>query len=104
MSQAWPLILAFLLAIMMVPVAIKWWQARFGLAGLLPANQSKVLSAVAVGPVQRVVTVEVGREGERVLLVLGVTPQHVSCLYTQPITEVVLIPAATLNAKPQGSV
>jgi flagellar protein FliO/FliZ len=44
-----------------------------------------VLSAVAVGPQQRVVTVEVGPEHARTWLVLGVTAQQVSCLHVLPV-------------------
>jgi len=40
---------------------------------------------VAVGPQQRVVTVEVGPEGARTWLVLGVTAQQVSCLHVLPV-------------------
>ena len=39
-----------------------------------------VVSAVAVGPHQRVVTVEVGPEDARTWLVLGVTAQNITCL------------------------
>ncbi|MBS0391779.1 MAG: flagellar biosynthetic protein FliO [Comamonadaceae bacterium] len=45
---------------------------------------SRVLSAVAVGPQQRVVTVEVGPPQQRTLLVLGVTAQHINCLHVLP--------------------
>jgi flagellar protein FliO/FliZ len=48
------------------------------------AGHSKIVSAVAVGPHQRVVTVEVGPEGARTLLVLGVTAQTISCLHSSP--------------------
>ena len=46
------------------------------------AVSSKVISAVAVGPHQRVVTVEVGPEDARVWLTLGVTAQNITCLHT----------------------
>ncbi|WP_208507883.1 flagellar biosynthetic protein FliO, partial [Variovorax paradoxus] len=47
-------------------------------------SASRLLSAVAVGPQQRVVTVEVGPEGARTWLVLGVTGQSITCLHTLP--------------------
>ena len=47
-------------------------------------SASRVLSQVAVGPHQRVVTVEVGPEHCRTLLVLGVTAQQVNCLHVMP--------------------
>src|SRR6218665_2376649 len=46
---------------------------------------ARVLSAVAVGPQQRVVTVEVGPEHARTWLVLGVTARQVSCLHVLPV-------------------
>ena len=42
---------------------------------------SKVVSAVGLGPNQRVVTVEVGPENRRLLLVLGVSAQGIVCLH-----------------------
>ena len=56
---------------------------------------SKVLSAIAVGPHQRVVTVEVGPEHSRTVLVLGVTAQQVSCLH-------VLSPSAGVPRAPEA--
>lgn len=44
-------------------------------------NFSKVVSAVGLGPNQRVVTVEVGPENRRLLLVLGVSAQGIVCLH-----------------------
>ena len=72
----------FVLLLALVPLALKWVQRRSagGAAGL--ASTSRVVSAVAVGPHQRVVTVEVGPEGARVWLTLGVTAQAITCLHT----------------------
>lgn len=42
---------------------------------------TQVLSTVVVGPNQRVVTVEVGVDGQRTYLVLGITPQQINCLH-----------------------
>ena len=41
-----------------------------------------LVSALALGPQQRVVTVEVGPQNARVWLVLGVTQQSIQCLHT----------------------
>lgn len=62
-------------------------QRRLGMAG--PGGGmavSKLLSTVAVGPQQRVVTLEVGPQGARTWLVLGVTGQSITCLHTLPAT------------------
>lgn len=58
----------------------RWQQRQQGLHGA-DSVSTKVLSAVAIGPGQRVVTVEVGQGTEKTRLVLGVTAQHIQCLH-----------------------
>ncbi len=86
MTQTLGLVVLFVVLLAMLPAGVKWLQRRSGVLGL-PAMgpASKVISAVAVGPQQRVVTVEVGPETARVWLVLGVTQQSVTCLHTLPV-------------------
>ena len=86
MTQTLGLVVLFVVLLALMPAGVKWLQRRSGLLGL-PAMgpASKVISAVAVGPQQRVVTVEVGPEAARVWLVLGVTAQSVTCLHTLPV-------------------
>ena len=81
MSQTLVSVAVFVLLLALVPFGIKWVQARS--TGGLPAvgAGTKVISAVAVGPHQRVVTVEVGPPDARTWLVLGVTPQSICCLH-----------------------
>lgn len=72
----------FLVLLACLPFALKWFKQRTaGLSGEL-GGQSRFISALAVGPHQRVVTVEVGPEGQRVWLTLGVTAQAISCLHS----------------------
>lgn len=52
-------------------------QAARGVVGV----QGQVVHALALGPGQRVVTVELERDGQRTCLVLGVSPQHIQCLH-----------------------
>ncbi len=82
MTQAWVSVLLFVVLLALVPVGLKWLQARAGgkLSGV--SGVSRVVSAVSVGTHQKVVTVEVGPPEARVWLTLGVTPQHISCLHT----------------------
>jgi len=90
MTQTLLTVAAFVLLLAMVPMGIKWLQARSVVAGPAAGAANRVLSAVAVGPQQRVVTVEVGPPGARVCLVLGVTAQSIACLHTvasQPAAE-----------------
>lgn len=73
------LVLALLAA---MPWALRWLQKRaqrpFGLA----QEGMRIVSAVGVGPQQRVVTVEVGPPQARMWLTLGVTAQSITCLHT----------------------
>lgn len=72
----------FLAVIVCLPFVVKWVKNRTQGEGRSLAGQSKIVSAVAVGPHQRVVTVEVGPPGERVCLTLGVTANSITCLHT----------------------
>ena len=72
----------FVVLLALVPVGIKWVQRRVAVGGAGTNSVSRVVSAVAVGPHQRVVTVEVGPEGDRVWLTLGVTAQTITCLHS----------------------
>jgi flagellar protein FliO/FliZ len=75
----------FVVLLALVPVGLKWVQRRSagGASGL--ASASRIISAIAVGPHQRVVTVEVGPEGSRTWLTLGVTAQAITCLHNAAV-------------------
>ncbi len=81
MTQTLLLVVLFVAAIGSLPWLIRKVQQRRGEASGLAAGSPRVISAIAVGPHQRVVTVEVGAQEERVVLVLGVTPQQIECLH-----------------------
>lgn len=85
MSQAWVSVVFFVVLLAFVPLALKWLQRRTGAGMAGSAAATKIVSAVGVGPHQRVVTVEVGPEGGRVWLTLGVTAQNITCLHTLPV-------------------
>jgi len=85
MAQTLLIVVLFVAALSALPWLIRRLQARQ--IGALPGGAgaaSRVLSAVAVGPQQRVVTVEVGPAHQRTVLVLGVTAQQVTCLHVLP--------------------
>ena len=85
MTQTIVSVVLFLVILALLPLAIRWYQQRApGGAGVGAA--SRIVSSLAVGPQQRVVTIEVGPDGARTWLVLGVTPQNVTCLHTVPVT------------------
>ena len=76
----------FLALLACLPMLVKWLKQRSMVPGARePGGQSRFISALAVGPHQRVVTVEVGPEGDRVWLTLGVTAQHISCFHSIPV-------------------
>lgn len=82
MTQTIVSVAIFLVLLAFLPMAIKWIQRR-SQGGLSPVSAaSRIVSAVAVGPHQRVVTVEVGPEGARTWLILGVTTQSITCLHS----------------------
>jgi flagellar protein FliO/FliZ len=71
----------FLLVLACLPFALKWIKQRTPGASIQEGGQAKFISALAVGPHQRVVTIEVGPVGRRVWLTLGVTAQGISSLH-----------------------
>lgn len=73
---------AFLVLLALLPTALKWMQGRFAGAARSQDAGTRLVSALAVGPHQRVVTVEVGPAEARTMLVLGVTQQSVTCLHS----------------------
>lgn len=81
MTQTLILAGLFVVLLALLPAGLKWVQRRSagGASGI--ASASRIVSAVAVGPHQRVVTVEVGPEHARVWLTLGVTAQTITCLH-----------------------
>lgn len=82
MWQAWVSVVVFVVLLALVPMALKWVQRRAGGGVMGSAGATRIVSAVGVGPHQRVVTVEVGPEDARVWLTLGVTAQNITCLHT----------------------
>ena len=82
MTQSLFWVAVFVLMLALLPFGIRWVQSRAsGGSGTSDAG-SRVLSAVAVGPQQRVVTVEIGSSDARICLVLGVTQQSITCLHS----------------------
>lgn len=84
MTQTLLLVVLFIAALLALPWLIRWLQRRQQALGQGSGAGARVLSAVAVGPQQRVVTVEVGPAQQRTVLVLGVTAQHINCLHVLP--------------------
>ncbi|HVL44403.1 MAG TPA: flagellar biosynthetic protein FliO [Acidovorax sp.] len=85
MTQTLMVVVLFVGAMALLPWAVRRLQQRQSSGVLAAGAASRVVSAVAVGPQQRVVTVEVGPENARTWLVLGVTAQQISCLHVLPL-------------------
>ena len=93
MTQTLAVVVLFVVAISFLPWLVRRLQLRqAGLGG--GSAGSRVLTQVAVGPQQRVVTVEVHHEGQRAVLVLGVTAQQIQCLHVLPAGGAALVPAS----------
>jgi flagellar protein FliO/FliZ len=80
MTQTLISVAVFLVLLALLPLGIRWLQRRSP-GGATASGTARIVSAIAVGPQQRVVTVEVGPEDGRTWLVLGVTAQHITCLH-----------------------
>lgn len=74
-----PLVL-FVGAIASLPWLVRLVQSRVGSKGALSAG-GRVVSALAVGPQQRIVTVQISCGRQELTMVLGVTPSSVTCLH-----------------------
>jgi flagellar protein FliO/FliZ len=85
MTQQLLLVSAFLAALAALPWFLRWVRGRMRAGVAETGGQSRFISAIAVGPNQRVVTVEVGPENARVWLTLGVSVQSISLLHTTSV-------------------
>ena len=81
MTQSLLLVGLFLAVLVSLPFLIDRLKKRYGFSQTTASGQSRTVSALALGPHQRVVTVEVGPPQARVWLVLGVTQQSIQCLH-----------------------
>ena len=84
MTQSLIWIGLFLCALLSLPFLIEHLKKRYGLKMPGTTGPTRLVSALSLGPNQKVVTVEVGPANARVWLVLGVTPQAIACLHTTP--------------------
>jgi flagellar protein FliO/FliZ len=71
----------------LLPSGLKWLKQRQAAKPGRGWFSSDMVSSVAVGPQQHVVTVEVGPVHNRTWLVLGVTTQQITCLHTIPMGD-----------------
>ena len=96
MNQTLVLVVLFIAGIATLPWLVRRLQQRQGAQGAGNAS-TRVLAQAAVGPQQRVVTVEVQHEGQRAVLVLGVSAQQLQCLHVLGSTPA--LPAASFRTE-----
>ena len=91
-------LMAFVLAIAMIPVAL-WMMKRAGLGGAAPAGSVlRHVSQLSLGTAQRVTVVEIAVGAERHWLVLGVTGERVTQLASYPAPDIAAQAPATAHA------
>lgn len=96
---------AFVLLIVMVGIAwlLQRYRRRLPGAALRAGPNLQVLGGVALGPQQRVVTLQVGQGDQAVCLVLGVSPGSVTALHQMPLPAVEPTPDAPAVTAPFGA-
>ncbi len=86
-----------LLALMVLLAwGVQWVRKRMAPVGSGEGADLRLVSQLALGPQQRVVVVEVSGPSGPVQLTLGVTPQQISVLHTQPVAASPARPAVTV--------
>ena len=74
---AWALLVVGLACL---PFAVRWLVRKKAWGPMAP-DAARILASVPLGPQQKVVTLEMGPKEARFQLVLGVTPQAITCLH-----------------------
>ncbi len=89
-------LLILVAAILLAPFAVKWWVTQRRGGSMPPAGQH-IIETTALGPQQRVVTIEAGPAHARVWLVLGVSAGQITTLHVAPLVpqEVAQTPVDT---------
>jgi flagellar protein FliO/FliZ len=75
---AWALLIV---ALGCTPFAVRWLVRKKAWGPMAP-DAARILVSLPLGPQLKVVTLEMGPKDARFQLVLGVTPQAITCLHT----------------------
>ena len=94
MAQTLLVVVLFVTAMALLPWLLRRLKQRQSALSGNGAVAARVLTAVSLGPQQRLVTVEVGSGDARTCLVLGVTAQQITCLHVLPAPASAQTPAA----------
>jgi len=100
MTQALVIIGLFILVFLSIPACIKLIRKRLKPLDVRSSEALQMVAAIAVGPHQRVITLEVGPVGARTWLTVGVTAQSVNFLHSAPVSSIADIagPISKINA------
>jgi flagellar protein FliO/FliZ len=74
---AWAVLVVCLASL---PFAVRWLVRKKSWGPMAP-SATRILASLPLGPQQKVVTLEMGPEDARFQLILGVTPQAITCLH-----------------------
>ena len=94
MVQTLLVVVLFVTAMALLPWLLRRLKQRQSALSGNGAVAARVLTAISLGPQQRLVTVEVGTGDARTCLVLGVTAQQITCLHVLPAPASAQTPAA----------
>ena len=103
MVQTLLVVVLFVAAMALLPWLLRRLKQRQSALGGASAAPARVLTAVSLGPQQRLVTVEVGSGDARTCLVLGVTAQQITCLHVLPAPASAPAPAAAAAVANAGT-
>lgn len=95
--------LGLLLLMVLLAFALQRWKKHLPGVGRAGGPALRVMHSVALGPQQRLVTVQVGEGADAVCLVLGVAPGNISHLHSQPMPTQQPHPADTAPAAAPGA-
>lgn len=90
-----------LVAMLVVAWLLQRWRRHLPGVSRQAGPSLKVMNSLALGPQQRVVTVQIGEGANRLCLVLGVAPGGVTALHQMPLPPETLSPAA-LSGEGEG--
>ena len=76
-------LLWFLAILALIPVVL-WLLKRTPLGGAALGGQLRTVAQLVIAPSQRIVIVEVGKDEDRLGLVLGITGQQIRTLHVMP--------------------
>lgn len=99
LMDAWPA-LALMGLLVLAPWGVTWMRRRGWQGAATRGQVLKLVGAVAVGPQQKVVTIEVIQGDRRKWLVLGVTPQSITQLDTLEVKDAPATPNEAAQVSP----